>query len=142
MIGVRRRARILALQILFEVDCAGHDLTATLDRTLAETDLPEDGRALARELTLGVDQNRPFLDDTIKKHAPAWPVEQLSVVDRNILRIAIFEILLNNKTPPKAAINEAVELSKLFGSLNIHRFINGVLGSIVGELALDKQEET
>lgn len=142
MPGVRRKARILALQVLFEVDCASHDLEATLQRALEESDLPEDGKAFTRELVTGVARNRALLDEAISKHAPAWPVEQLSLVDRNTLRIAIFEILLNNKTPAKAAINEAVELSKLFGSQNIHRFINGVLGSIVGEMALGNKEQS
>jgi N utilization substance protein B len=66
----------------------------------------------------------------IRSHAPSWPVEQLSVVDRNILRLAIFEISIDNRVPLKAAINEAVELAKLFGSESSSRFINGVLGAI------------
>ena len=70
------------------------------------------------------------IDDNIKKLAPAWPIEQLAVADRNILRLAIFEILLDNKVPVKVVINEAVELAKTFGSDNSSRFVNGVLGSV------------
>ena len=142
MAGVRHKARVLALQVLFEVDCTDHGLQHTMDRSVAKTTLPEDGKALARELVEGVAGNRDHLDEVIQSHAPSWPVEQLSAVDRNILRIAIFEILLNNKTPPKVAINEAVELAKVFGSENIYRFINGVLGSIVGAAGTHQQTPT
>ena len=79
-------------------------------------------------------QNREKIDDYIQSLASAWPVEQISIVDRNILRLAIFEVLLDNRVPVKAAINEAVELAKMFGSESSARFVNGVLGS-VSELA-------
>ena len=84
----------------------------------------------ADELVKGVIGNKDLIDSSIRKYAPNWPVEQLSAVDRNILRLAIFEILIDNKVPLKAAINEAVELAKIFGSYNSSKFINGVLGSI------------
>jgi N utilization substance protein B len=135
MAGSRRKGRIAALQILYEVDSSRHDWPTTVDRTLEESNLPEEAQRLARELVEGVSSNLETLDASIQEHAPAWPVGQLSAVDRNILRIAIFEILLNNKTPPKAAINEAVELAKIFGSENLHRFVNGVLGSVVAATA-------
>ena len=93
--------------------------------------LPQEAKSLAQELVQGVTEHRPRLDAVIQEHAPTWPVDQLSALDRNILRIAIFEILMNNETPPKAAINEAVELAKLFGSEGLHRFVNGVLGSVM-----------
>ncbi|MEE9284303.1 MAG: transcription antitermination factor NusB [Dehalococcoidia bacterium] len=131
MAGARRRGRIAALQVLYELDCTGHDWTATLERSMVEGRLPEEAKELARELVQGVVRDRERIDALIQEHAPAWPVDQLSVVGRNILRIAIFEIVLNNKTPPKAAINEAVELAKTFGSESLHRFVNGVLGSIM-----------
>ena len=128
--GVRRRARTVALQALFEVDSVGHDAGEALERLLAEASLPEEGVNFARELVSGVLTNKERIDNMIQTHAPAWPVWQLSAIDRNILRLAIFEILLNNKVPVKAAINEAVELAKTFGSENSPRFINGVLGTV------------
>jgi len=70
------------------------------------------------------------IDSYIKRFAPAWPIEQISIIDRNILRLAIFEILINNRVPIKVAINEAVELAKAFGSNSSSKFINGVLGAI------------
>ena len=82
------------------------------------------------KLVSGVVQHKEKIDLNIQKFAPAWPIEQISVVDRNILRLAIFEILLDNKVPVKVAINEAVELAKVFGGDNSPRFVNGVLGSI------------
>ena len=87
---------------------------------------------LVRELVNGVIQNKERIDLNIKKFAPAWPIEQIPVVDRNILRLAIFEILLDNKVSVKVSINEAVELAKTFGSDNSSKFINGVLGSVSG----------
>ncbi|GAH66849.1 unnamed protein product, partial [marine sediment metagenome] len=79
-------------------------------------------------------------DDIIKRFAPAFPIEQMSVIDRNILRLAIFEILFDNNTPIKVAINEAVELAKAFGSDSSPRLINGVLGSIVTEYGAKKHK--
>jgi len=130
MVGVRRRARGIALQALYEIDAVGHETTRVLDCLLAESRLSEENQTFVRELVNGVLQNREKIDQHIKKFAPAWPVEQIAAVDRNILRLAIFEILLNNKVPVKVAINEAVELAKTFGSDNSPKFINGVLGSI------------
>ncbi len=130
----RRRARTLALQVLYEVDCTSHGREQILGRALGQHDLEGDSREMVSELVHGVTRRREHIDGIIHRHAPAFPVDQLSPVDRNILRIAVFEILMNNRTPPKAAINEAVEISKTFGGENIHRFINGVLGSVMDEV--------
>ena len=134
MAGARRRARAIALQALYEADSVRHDAKGTLTNLLAKGELPEESAAFAYDLVHGVLKNREKIDQNIKEFAPAWPVEQISVVDRTILRLAIFEILLDNKVPMKVAINEAVELAKTFGSDNSARFVNGVLGS-VGALA-------
>ena len=130
MAGARRRARALALQALYEVDSVGHDVDGVLSRLLDETILSEENSAFVRELVIGAVRNKEKIDLDIQRFAPAWPVEQISVVDRNILRLAIFEILLDNKVPVKVAINEAVELAKTFGSDNSPKFVNGVLGAI------------
>ena len=122
--------RTLALKVLYEVDSVGHDVDETLTRFLAEEELSEENAVFARELVSGVVQNREKIDQNIQSFAPAWPIEQIPVVDRNILRLAIFEILLDNKVPVKVAINEAVELAKTFGSENSSKFVNGVLGSV------------
>ncbi len=130
MAGARRKARALALQALYEVDSVGHEMEAVVSRLLARGGLSEENAAFTRELVSGVIQNREEIDYNIQSFAPAWPVEQIPVVDRNILRLAIFEILLDNKVPVKVAINEAVELAKMFGSHNSSKFVNGVLGSV------------
>lgn len=126
----RRRARVLALQALYEVDAVGHAPDEALERLLAEDAVKEEVAAFARALVKAVLDNKERLDEVIARAAPAYPVEQLAAIDRNILRVAIHEILMNNETPVRAAINEAVELAKRFGSDSSARFVNGVLGSV------------
>jgi len=130
MVWARRKARALVLQALYEVDSAGHGAEEVVTRLLAEEKLPEENANFIRELVTGVIQNKGKIDENIRGFAPTWPLEQIPVVDRNILRLAIFEILLDNKVPVKVAINEAVELAKTFGSDNSSKFVNGVLGSV------------
>ena len=127
----RRQARIVALQTLFEVDSTSHPAALVLSQRLEETPVPSDGEVFARQLVLGVLKHRPSLDELISEIATDWPLEQMAIVDRNILRIAMFEITVDGQTPVKVAINEAVELAKLFGSDSSRRFVNGVLGTLV-----------
>ena len=138
----RRQARIAALQTLYEVDSTEHPVDDVLRRNLDEpaSENPnavglEDpaGREFARTLVVGVLENSDELDRIIEKSAPNWPIDQMSKIDKNILRLAIFEILFDNRVPLKAAINEAVELGKRFGSDSSSRFINGVLGTVATE---------
>ena len=117
--------------MLYELDGARHDAARALDNRLADDTMPETSEGYATELVHGVLANRAEIDETIAAHAPAWPVEQLAPVDRNILRVAVYEIAVADRTPPKVAINEAVELGKTFGGDNSPRFINGVLGSVL-----------
>jgi len=138
MVGERLKARTLAMQALYEVDSVGHEMEAVVSRLLARGRLSEENAAFTRELVDGVIQNREEIDYNIQSFAPAWPIEQIPVVDRNILRLAIFEILLDNKVPVKVVINEAVELAKMFGSDNSYKFVNGVLGS-VSTLAVNRK---
>ena len=130
MAGARRKARALALQALYEIDTVGHELEGVVTHLLADGGLSEENAVFVRELVSGVIHNKEKIDRDIQSFAPAWPIEQIPVVDRNILRLAIFEILLDNKVPVKVSINEAVELAKKFGSDNSSKFVNGVLGSV------------
>jgi len=130
MPGRRRRARILALQTLYEADTTGHDAQGILSRLLEDAAVTDEIAAFARELVTDTISNRQYIDEIIAKVAAAWPLDQMAPVDRNILRLAIWEILLSDATPLRAAINEAVELAKVFGSDNSARFVNGVLGSV------------
>ena len=138
----RRQARITALQTLYEVDTTEHTAEEVMVRLFNEPmsesqpeadPLGEDVRSYATTLVEGTVLHQGDLDEIIARSAPNWPVDQMSPVDKNILRVAIFEILFDNKVPLKAAINEAVELAKRFGSDSSSRFINGVLGTVATE---------
>jgi N utilization substance protein B len=132
--ALRRQARILALQALYEADLVGHDPRAVLQRLLGEAGAPPTTRAYAEHLVEGVVAHREEIDQVLSRAAPLWPLEQLASVDKNLLRLAIHELLFDNRLVPlKAAINEAVEIAKVFGSENSSRFINGVLGTVADE---------
>ena len=130
MAGKRRKARIIALKALYELDSVGHELPEILARLLEENPAPADVVTFVQELVSGVLEHREEIDAVIRQKAPAWPLEQVAVIDRNILRLAIYEILIDNRVPVRAAINEAVELAKSFGGESSPKFVNGVLGSI------------
>lgn len=138
MAGARRKARTLAFQALYEIDATRHKPEEAVSYLLADARISEDNIKFAQELVNGVVKNKEKIDENIQRFAPAWPIEQISMVDKNILRLAIFEILIDNKVPLKVAINEAVELAKAFGSDNSARFVNGVLGA-VSSLASNKK---
>lgn len=132
---VRHQARTLALQILYEADVAAHPAAEVMERYAADLSLPQPVRRYMERLVTGVLRDLERIDAEIGAAAPAFPVEQLPPVDRNILRIAIYELRNEHDVPIKAAINEAVELAKRFGGENSSRFVNGVLGTIAGNLA-------
>jgi N utilization substance protein B len=136
--STRRKSRIVALQTLFETDLSHHDPMDALTRRAGEAELTTEQTAFARSLVQGVIEHKDAIDDVIRQAATQWPVDQLSAIDRNILRLAIREILMNNGAPIRAAINEAVELAKTYGSDSSARFVNGVLGSVSLSLANQK----
>jgi transcription antitermination protein NusB len=121
------------LQVLFEVDITNHDPELALRERLLTQPLPESGEAFGRRLLTEALSHRDTLDEIIRQIAPEWPLDQMAPVDRNILRLAAQELLYGTDTPPKVAINEAVELAKLFGSESSGRFINGVLGTLLNQ---------
>ena len=128
--GARRKARATIFQALYEIDSTGHNADDVVSRLLADKGLSEENNAFVRQQVSGVIRNKQELDENIKRFAPAWPINQLPAVDRNILRLAIFELLIDNKVPISITINEAVELAKKFGSDSSARFVNGVLSSV------------
>ncbi len=130
---IRRQARISALQALYELDTTTHPVDEVIVHRLEDRPLPPEGEAFLRLLISGVISHRARLDSLIQKYAPAWPVSQIAIIDRNVLRIALFELSGEADTPPKVAINEAVDLAKTFGSDSSSRFVNGVLGSAVAD---------
>ena len=141
MAGIRRKARIAALQALYELDCTKHKAEEALAHLTTEERLPQQALSFSEELVRGVLQHKSELDALIKKSATTFPAEHMPIIDRNILRLALFEILFHDrtpfdKTPLKVAINEAIELAKEFGSDSSPRLINGVLGAITTERGL------
>jgi N utilization substance protein B len=121
--------------VLYETDGARHDPDRAFEQRLRELSIPTPAERFAREIIAGVLENRARIDTIISTYAPAWPIDQMAVVDRNILRVAIFEMVIGKETPPKVAINEAVEVGKVFGSDVSPKFVNGVLGAVFGSLS-------
>ncbi|HEU4745659.1 MAG TPA: transcription antitermination factor NusB [Anaerolineales bacterium] len=126
----RTRARALALQVLYEVDIANHPPAEIYRLRLEENPLSDELSDFARQIIFGVLPLTGTLDQIIAEYAPEWPLDQIAAIDRNILRMALWEFAVSHDTPIKVAINEAVELAKQFGSDSAPRFINGVLGAL------------
>jgi len=126
----RTRARSLALQVLYEVDMANHPPGDIYRLRLEESPLADDLAEFARQIIFGIIPLTQTLDLLIAKYAPEWPLDQIAAIDRNILRMALWEFAVSGETPLKVAINEAVELAKLYGSESAPRFVNGVLGAL------------
>jgi len=119
------------MQSLYEADTVEHSALGVLDDRLSEMRLSQRDAAFAREMLEGIFANSAEIDKIIAAFAPGWPISQMAVVDRNILRMAIYEIMVSQETPARVAVNEAVELAKAFGGDSAPRFINGVLGSVM-----------
>lgn len=137
MASNRHLGRIIALQTLYEYDFRERlgDETAKIDEILARNlkryEDRIDDKEFVRQLVIGVNKAGRQLDAIIAPVAPDWPLNQIAIVDRDVLRMAVFELSeFNSKIPPKVAINEAIELAKSFGAENSSRFVNGVLGTI------------
>lgn len=126
----RTRARSTALQILYEIDLVEHPLGSVLKQRLDEANLEERLIEFVSKIVREIWPMHKQLDQFIAEHAPEWPLDQVAIIDRNILRIALWEFAVSGETPVKVAINEAVELAKTFGSESSPRFVNGVLGSL------------
>jgi N utilization substance protein B len=130
MAVARRKARTVALQALYEADASDHPVMETVDRLVAAENLAESTAKFAQELARGVAEHRAEIDRIIAKAAPLRPIDELAAIDRNVLRVAIYELVFDNRAPVAAVINEAVELARRFGTDNSSKFINGVLGSV------------
>jgi len=126
----RTKARGVALQVLYEIDLVNHPPAQVLQDRLEEEILGDELAEFARQIIFGVLPICEQLDRIIARYAPEWPLEQIATINRNILRIATWEFAVQKDTPVKVAINEAVELAKMYGSDSAPRFVNGVLGSL------------
>ncbi|MFH1402431.1 MAG: transcription antitermination factor NusB [Patescibacteria group bacterium] len=144
----RHLLRSIALQTLFEWDIRDDknklDINKILDNNLKEFAQSNQIPQFAQKIVDSVLEKQIDLDNIIKQAAPQWPIEKIPVVDRNILRIGIYELLFSGKdeVPPKVAINEAIELAKAFGGENSGKFISGVMGTIYKELGEPRKHET
>jgi len=126
----RTKARSIALQVLYECDLTNHLPGIVLQERLVDEELEPTLVEFAQQIIMGVLPISKILDHFIAEHAPEWPMDQVAVIDRNILRIALWEFAVEECTPIKVAINEAIELAKMFGADSTPRFVNGVLGSL------------
>lgn len=147
MASNRHLGRIVALQSLYEYEfrVSAEDKSASIDeilgRNLERYEQEIEDTDFVKELVQGVLKKQNDLDDHIRPLAPEWPLEQIARIDRNILRLGLYELLYRAKhVPPKVAINEAVELAKAFGSDNSSKFINGVLGTAYRTLVEGSEE--
>ena len=136
----RTRARSAALQALYEIDITSHPLNRVIQERVEEEGLDGNLADFASKIVNGVWPMVHTLDQFIAEHAPEWPLDQVATIDRNILRIALWEFAVYGKTPIKVAINEAVELAKVYGSDSTPRFVNGVLGSLANQFNEIQQE--
>jgi len=133
--GRRRKAREVALQFLYQLDVNGaSDPTAFESEFWSRHPVDAEARAFADALVRGSKEHQPRIDELIARYAEHWDLDRMAVVDRNILRLAVYELMLDAAVPPKVAINEAIEIAKKFGTAESGRFINGVLDRIHREL--------
>jgi N utilization substance protein B len=126
----RHQARELAVQVLYEVDVTDHSADEVLARTRAQHAPEDETFDYLSQLVRGIQNDREQIDEYLGAAAPTYPVAQLAAVDRNVLRVAIYELLHQPNVPAKAAINEAIELAKLYGGDSSGKFVNGVLGTV------------
>ena len=138
----RHLSRTIAMQSLFEWDFHNgqEDLKAIIKNHLEEFGGKDNDGEFVYSLAEGVVSKLAEIDDIIKKHATEWPIDQITLVDRNVLRLGIYELLFLKQVPPKVVINEAVELAKTFGGESSGKFLNGVLGTLYKEMGLEAEE--
>ena len=143
----RHLARTIALQTLAEWDFNKSVLNDEIDvekifkRNLKEFAPPDfESEKFAESLAQDVLKNLDEIDNYIKKYAPQWPIEQITIIDRNILRLGILELVISKEIPPKVSINEAIEVAKAFGGIASGKFINGVLGAIYEDFKKEEPE--
>ena len=138
----RHFARTLAMQSLFEWDFKNkeEDLQEIVKRHIEQSGQRGKDSEFVHQLVDGVVEHLVKIDEIIVKNAPEWPMEQISLVDRNVLRLGVYELMFLKEVPPKVAINEAVELAKSFGGESSGKFLNGVLGTLFKENSLEEQK--
>jgi N utilization substance protein B len=129
----RSAGRRLAVQALYELDCADHQIGEVITGRLRDVPTSKESARYMRRLVMGVVENRARLDGVIKQYAPEWPLDQVAIIDRNILRLALYEMIFQSNLSVAIVINEAIELANLFGAEGSSRFVNGVLGALADD---------
>lgn len=127
----RRELREIAFQAIYQVDVGKNDVEAALAERFNDIVKDEKDKTFCRGLVVGTMEKLPEIDELIEKYAIDWKVERMLSVDRNILRLAVYEMQYGSDTPPRVALNEALEMAKIFGSLESPKFINGILDKII-----------
>jgi N utilization substance protein B len=142
--GARRKARVCALQMLFQFDIARPQVDELVHTYWGELgdDMADDGREFANKLVLGAIERLDEIDILIKQRAENWRISRMAVVDRNILRLAIYEFLHESETPKTVIINEALEIARRFSTFEATQFINGILDAIKRDLETDSTDKT
>ncbi len=145
--GSRHLSRSIAMQSLYEWDfnsVSDKELGMILQNNIKEFGSNVDDDSFIKKLVFGVLEKKETIDPIIEKCAPEWPLNQITIIDRNVLRLGIYELMFGsyNEAPPKVAINEAIELAKAFGGESSGRFVNGVLGTVYREMGEPMKEDT
>jgi N utilization substance protein B len=136
----RRKAREVALKVLYALDVVNRDVEGAIDQFWTNFDAPEDARAFSSLLIEGTWQKRDYLDELISRHSENWSLMRMARVDRNILRMAVYELLFCDDIPPKVTLNEAIDLGKIYGSENSGSFINGILDALYADMRAPEVE--
>jgi N utilization substance protein B len=140
--GARRKAREIALQLLFQMDLTKESVEETFSTFFCERSYRPEIEEFAKQLAIGTREHREEIDKIISKSLDNWRLPRIAVVDRNILRMAVYEFLYELNTPKKVVINEAIEIGKKYGSKESGQFINGVLDAIKQKFITKKKKKT
>lgn len=134
--GHRRKAREIALQVLYQIDCTGMDSEEAIELFWQNFEAPVSARAFSTTLIRGTVEHLPNIDEAIRRCSDHWSLERMARVDKNILRMAVYELLYLDEIPPKATLNEAIDLGKNFGSENSGSFVNGILDALYSRMQI------
>ena len=132
----RHLSRTIAMQTLYEWDFnhRSQKLQDLIEENIQQYSEATETQKFIEDLVRGITKKMPEINEVIVKYAPEWPIEKITIIDRNILRIGIYEMMFNQQVPPKVIINEAIEMAKTFGGSSSSKFVNGVLGSVFNDL--------
>ncbi len=138
--GHRRKAREIALQVLYQIDVAETDVREAIELYWNNFEAPENAKEFSTELILGTIEHLEAIDEAIRTCSEHWTLERMAKVDKNILRMAVYELLYCSEIPPKATLNEAIDLGKEYGSENSGSFVNGILDAFYAQMRKDDED--